>query len=474
LFALPFYPKRCITCGLSKSDSVPWHKTWRLGLVLVAGVTAFGVLMDRVAPPERSSPIRSDYSPDYDKPVNSFQTGNATAPPVQPEGVSPSILPDVLDPTNSTQWQVGGMAAIYEPLQRMRANASGPVAIRGAIDNWTWPKLVYSDSQENIYIEADGVEVEPVPTYAAGPRVGDPGWGNLISYLRRGQFGGWFVTEFKDPELTRPLIEALQATHPEGLNQHIHPELLKYRIQELWFDLNKGTMTGSALSVHDTDGDFLAAPKFNGTYVVQLGPESRWREVARNVQALLEQAKENPKVADGLKEFLGPPLSGTSSTKLTNTGAQSDVSTQTESTTALDKSAAVSPAASSPSSTTQTDTTPPLQFESGVRLFINLTYISHQPDGSFTFLGKLLQPTTLVGGGSIEQGAKVIGTGTTSTDHSGHLIVTVKGFTVAGSKYTLQESGEQPGTGPGVEFGAGKAKSLEMWFSSASVYDKEN
>jgi hypothetical protein len=37
LIAIPFYPKRCITCGLGKSESVPWHKTWRLAAVLVAG-----------------------------------------------------------------------------------------------------------------------------------------------------------------------------------------------------------------------------------------------------------------------------------------------------------------------------------------------------------------------------------------------------------------------------------------------------
>jgi hypothetical protein len=38
LLTIPFYPKRCITCGLSKSDSVPWYRTWRLSVfVLFAG-----------------------------------------------------------------------------------------------------------------------------------------------------------------------------------------------------------------------------------------------------------------------------------------------------------------------------------------------------------------------------------------------------------------------------------------------------
>ncbi|MFZ0957425.1 MAG: hypothetical protein WAN60_13845 [Candidatus Sulfotelmatobacter sp.] len=43
LLAIPFYPKRCITCGLGKSDSVPWYKTWRLGVIVLAGVVAAGV-----------------------------------------------------------------------------------------------------------------------------------------------------------------------------------------------------------------------------------------------------------------------------------------------------------------------------------------------------------------------------------------------------------------------------------------------
>jgi hypothetical protein len=37
LIAIPFYPKRCITCGLGKSEVVPWYKTWRLAAVLLAG-----------------------------------------------------------------------------------------------------------------------------------------------------------------------------------------------------------------------------------------------------------------------------------------------------------------------------------------------------------------------------------------------------------------------------------------------------
>jgi hypothetical protein len=149
--------------------------------------------------------------------------------------------------------------------------------------------------------------------------------------------------------------------------------------------------------------------------------------------------------------------------------------TQTESAPPANTSAEASRATTPDSGVAQPDPEQSLQFESGARLYIDLTYISHQPDGSFTFLGRLLLPVALAGGGSVDQGAKVMGTGTASTDHPGHATVTVKGVTVGERKYTLQaESSGQPGTGPGIESASGKTRSLEVWFSSASIYQKAN
>ncbi len=45
LLILPMYPKRCITCGFTKSASVPWHKTWRgIALVGFVGLILIGFL----------------------------------------------------------------------------------------------------------------------------------------------------------------------------------------------------------------------------------------------------------------------------------------------------------------------------------------------------------------------------------------------------------------------------------------------
>jgi hypothetical protein len=45
LLAIPFYPKRCITCGLTKSESVPWYRTWRIAaLLLLLSVGIVGLI----------------------------------------------------------------------------------------------------------------------------------------------------------------------------------------------------------------------------------------------------------------------------------------------------------------------------------------------------------------------------------------------------------------------------------------------
>lgn len=113
-----------------------------------------------------------------------------------------------------------------------------------------------------------------------------------------------------------------------------------------------------------------------------------------------------------------------------------------------------------------------LKIESGVRMLIHLVYINRQPDGSFSFLGKLLQPVTLAGGGSIGQGTKLTGSGTVN---NGRAMVSLTGFTIGDATYVLQVAtgaNAQPGTGPGTELSAGKV--LEMWLASVSVYERTN
>lgn len=466
LLALPFYPKRCITCGLRKSDSVPWYSTWRLGLVLAIAVVAFGAAMDELFPSKPSHPALITHGPDYDKLASMGTAQEVAAAPLA--GRPTPVAPDVIDPTHSSQWTVGGIS-LHENFRRMTADSSGPLTLKGATDNWTWPKLVYSDPQENIYIEADAVEIEPIPAYADGPRVGDPGWGNLLAYLRSGQFGGWFVTEFKDPELTRPLIGALVSAHPK----YLHPELLKYRTQELWFDLPKGTMTGTSLSVQDTNGDFLAAPSSHGTYLVRLTPDSRWNVVARNIASLLEQAENDPKIADGIERVAGKSAGADAPTLASSPSVAPQLGDN-----AARNFGSIGPAATPMGigkTAQHTDALPgypsQLQFEGGTRLVVHVTSISRQPDGRFTFRGTLLQPVTLAGGVGLDQTAELTGLGAVN---GGHATVSVTYFSLRGKKYALRQApgkaDRQSGTGPAIELDPGKV--LEMWFAAASIYEE--
>jgi hypothetical protein len=82
-----------------------------------------------------------------------------------------------------------------------------------------------------------------------------------------------------------------------------------------------------------------------------------------------------------------------------------------------------------------------------------------------------LQPIILADSVSLDQGTELVGWGTVS---GGHVIVSVTEFTVRGENYGLRSAGsanKKPGSGPAVELNPGKL--LEMWFASASVYEKK-
>ena len=129
-----------------------------------------------------------------------------------------------------------------------------------------------------------------------------------------------------------------------------------------------------------------------------------------------------------------------------------------------------SPAAKGPA-TTPENRLPQLQLESGVRLWIRVTSINRQPDGSFTFRGTLLQPVALPYAKQLDQGTELAGSGTVN---NGHVTVLVKEFIVGETNYALQDSASgsnrPPGTGLAVELDPGKL--LEVWIASSSVYRK--
>lgn len=111
-----------------------------------------------------------------------------------------------------------------------------------------------------------------------------------------------------------------------------------------------------------------------------------------------------------------------------------------------------------------------LQFAEGDCLFVHVVSINRAPDGGFTFRGTLLEPFALAGVGLLDQSTELAGSGRVG---SGHTAVLVTGFILWGENYRLRAASgvnKRPGSGPALELAPGKT--LEMWFSSASVYTK--
>jgi hypothetical protein len=89
LLALPFYPKRCIACGLSKSESVPWHQTWRRPAVMLAGGLLVAILVYQFTKMPNGPPVVVG-APDHEKPASPPSTKGAGIPSEKPSAL-PSI-----------------------------------------------------------------------------------------------------------------------------------------------------------------------------------------------------------------------------------------------------------------------------------------------------------------------------------------------------------------------------------------------
>ncbi len=109
------------------------------------------------------------------------------------------------------------------------------------------------------------------------------------------------------------------------------------------------------------------------------------------------------------------------------------------------------------------------QIEADTRLWIKLDTFSRQSDGSFTFQGSLLEPV-IAGSAVLNQGTRIVGSGTVS---EGKTILFITQIVVGNDRYNLKDTTgepnlESPGTGPAVEFDAGRV--LEMFLGLTSVY----
>ncbi len=134
------------------------------------------------------------------------------------------------------------------------------------------------------------------------------------------------------------------------------------------------------------------------------------------------------------------------------------------------KSAARTDSSQSNSTTQSPDRFPRLQFATGDCLWIRVNSITRQPNGSFDFRGTLLHPIMLSTSVSLDQSTELAGSG---TQDGGHITLSVTEFDVRGKYYGLKvaaSTNRKLGSGPALELNLGKI--LEMWFASASVYER--
>jgi len=88
LLAIPFYPKRCITCGLGKSESVPWYQTWRLAVVMLAGAVIAAILVHAFSPPRATLRSSGDRSGENARSVTALPQALANRRPDAQLGIS--------------------------------------------------------------------------------------------------------------------------------------------------------------------------------------------------------------------------------------------------------------------------------------------------------------------------------------------------------------------------------------------------
>ena len=201
------------------------------------------------------------------------------------------------DPSDSfgrpdSKWVIG------DQFERMKAGPYGPTAMVGIMDNWTIPKLVYSDSQRDIYVEANAIEIEMIPMGAL-PRIGDPGWANLLAYVQKGgPFVASVIIDYKDRAILDRIARLLKGAP--------HPELLRYRTEQVILDVPNNEMSFAAIGFADRDGEAVASNgllhnAWTNKTVIPLSSSPCFMEVAKRIAAIMEQAKDDPKIGDRIR-----------------------------------------------------------------------------------------------------------------------------------------------------------------------------
>jgi hypothetical protein len=111
------------------------------------------------------------------------------------------------------------------------------------------------------------------------------------------------------------------------------------------------------------------------------------------------------------------------------------------------------------------------RLDTGTRVFVQLSSVTRQKDGSLRFHGTLVLPVAQAGAFSLDRGTAVSGF---EKESQGQTSLVITELVVSGTRYTLKgDSGTRnalkTGGGKAVQFDAGQV--IEMFVESASVYE---
>lgn len=176
------------------------------------------------------------------------------------------------------------------PQQIIVAPSGSLKVVKGFFEEWTVPVLVYADSKENVYITMDSIAMNLGLTMMG------------TDYLRTGNFAVRLYIEFKGDALKQKIAELEKAKQnsprPED-HKYIHPELLKCKSQNLYVSMQQNKMEVRKQIYIDRDGDIIAERPDTPTLELDLLSI----QIAKNIVAVLERVKNDPKITDRLEEM---------------------------------------------------------------------------------------------------------------------------------------------------------------------------
>jgi hypothetical protein len=179
-------------------------------------------------------------------------------------------------------------------------------AVMGISGSWTTTILIHSDSDSDVYLTEDSIFLN----------LGVRPDGVLIrrtDYLESGNFLVRLYSVFKGATLKR-LIAEFKETYSKSPrpqdNRYLHPELLKWGMEDITFNLKEKKVEIGQQLYFQRDGDVLmmspsvrseTGDDYPKKFLFEMSPYNE--RLAKKIQAALERARKIPEIADRINQM---------------------------------------------------------------------------------------------------------------------------------------------------------------------------